>query len=130
MENLNIGAILVSTFLAFAVGGLWYSPKMFLNVWLKESNMKQQMGHGPQTYIAAFVFYLVASVTFNRFIADQQSPLEIVKLSAVIGICWVGTSFGINYKFAGKSRTLLLIDAGYHIVQFLIYGVTFGYWPR
>ncbi|MEO8589805.1 MAG: DUF1761 domain-containing protein, partial [Flavobacteriales bacterium] len=38
------------------------------------------------------------------------------------------TSFAINYQFANKPTTLLLIDGGYHIVQFTLYGVILGIW--
>lgn len=46
-----------------------------------------------------------------------------------IGLFFVGTSYGINYLFGGNSLKLWLVNAGYHIVQFLLYGLVFGLWP-
>lgn len=31
-------------------------------------------------------------------------------------------------QFANRTTTLWLIDGGYHVVQFLIYGLVFGLW--
>jgi hypothetical protein len=40
-----------------------------------------------------------------------------------------GISFAINYQFASRSVTLTLIDAGYHTVQFCLFGMVLGLWP-
>ena len=37
-------------------------------------------------------------------------------------------SFGINYQFANKTFAIWLIDGGYHVGQFLIYGLILGLW--
>ena len=47
--------------------------------------------------------------------------------------CWsalafVATSFGINYAFAQRSLKLWLIDGGYHLLQFALYGLILGLW--
>ena len=44
------------------------------------------------------------------------------------GLCWVATSFGINYLFERKSLRLFLINGGYHIAQFTLYGLVLGLW--
>ena len=45
------------------------------------------------------------------------------------GLCWVASSFGINYLFAQRSLKLFLIDGGYHTIQFTLYGLILGIWP-
>ena len=49
-----------------------------------------------------------------------------VGAGAVAGIFWVAGSFGINYQFELKPARLLLINGGYHAVQFTLYGLIFG----
>ena len=46
----------------------------------------------------------------------------------MIGLAWVAMSFGINYAFAQRSLKLWLIDAGYHVLQFTLYGLVIGLW--
>ncbi len=43
-----------------------------------------------------------------------------------VGLFWVATSFGVNYLFELKSLKLWLINAGYHTLQFTLYGLIFG----
>ena len=44
------------------------------------------------------------------------------------GLCWVASSFGINYLFARRSLRLFLIDGGYHTLQFTLIGVILALW--
>jgi hypothetical protein len=48
---------------------------------------------------------------------------------ALVGAGFVATSFGINYAFAQRSLKLWLIDGGYHLLQFTLYGLILGLWP-
>lgn len=129
MESLNILGVLVAAASAFLIGGLWYSPKMFLNTWLKESGVQPKERHGPTPFIVSFVFALIASALFDLYVPHPDISTAL-SFAFVIGAGWVGTSFGINYQFGGKSVKLLLIDAGYHIVQFLLIGLILGAWSQ
>ena len=40
----------------------------------------------------------------------------------------VGVYGGYNYQFANRSTLMWAIDAGYHLVQFLILGLVLGLW--
>jgi hypothetical protein len=44
------------------------------------------------------------------------------------GLFWVAGSFAINYQFEQKPAALLLINGGYHTVQYTIFGVILGLW--
>jgi hypothetical protein len=46
----------------------------------------------------------------------------------MVGGGFVAASFGINYQFANKPFVLWLIDGGYHVGQFLLYGLILGLW--
>ena len=39
MSTINWLAILVAAISAFVVGGIWYSPLMFGNAWMKDNNL-------------------------------------------------------------------------------------------
>ncbi|WP_255470524.1 DUF1761 domain-containing protein [Pseudoxanthomonas sp. 3HH-4] len=47
---------------------------------------------------------------------------------ALVGFCFVAASFGINYLFAQRGARLWLIDAGYHTLQFTLFGLVLGLW--
>ena len=47
-------------------------------------------------------------------------------IRAIVVVAMSG--FAINYQFAKRSLLLSLIDAGYHTIQFDLYGMVLGLW--
>ena len=127
---MNIPAVLVSATLSFCLGGLWYSPAMFLKPWLKAMNAKDQSGagHSNAAFIAAYVFAVIGAYMLADLLGPQPPLSDALALSLKVGLGFVATSFGINYQFAGRPLPALLIDGGYHVLQFLIAGVVLGLW--
>ena len=60
--------------------------------------------------------------------ADQQADryYQAIFVGLAAGLGWVATSFGINYLFERRAAGLLLINGGYHTLQFTPYGVVLG----
>jgi hypothetical protein len=130
MGDINIFAVFLAAILALALGGIWYSKYLFLNAWLKASGREIQTmtKHSWRSYGIAFLLALIAALMFSLFLGPRPSFILSLSAGFLTGLCWVGTSFGINYLFANRSFKLFLIDAGYHTLQFTLYGVIFGIW--
>lgn len=128
--TMNYLAIIVAALSAFMIGGLWYSPIMFLNRWNKASGNgpNPEQGHPIKVFGFSFFFSLIAAIALSFLLGPQPSLPVAIKTSSIIGVCFIATSFGINYQFSNKSMMLWLIDAGYHCVQFLVMGLIFGLW--
>lgn len=128
-QDINLWAVLVAAFSVFALGGIWYSPILFGNYWINEEGREKNANrHNPLVFVLSFWLSLVAAVVFAIYLGPKPSLIYAVGAGFSIGLCWVATSFGINYSFAGRSIKLYLIDAGYHIAQFTIYGLILGLW--
>ena len=83
--------------------------------------------HPAVVFGGAFVLSLVAAWALAAIIGrSEPSLLFAVHVGFLVGVCFVATSFGINYLFAGRSLKLWLIDAGYHVLQFTLYGLIIG----
>ena len=128
--HVNIFAVIVAAISAFAVGGLWYSPKMFGKAWMEEMGFTEEdtpknMG---QVFALSFVFSLVAAFVFAWHLGPNPDVRYAVSSGILIGLAYVGMSYGINYQFGQKSARLWLIDMLYHTVQFMIYGLVLGLW--
>jgi hypothetical protein len=120
---------LIAALSAFALGGLWYSPALFGKVWQREAGLTdEQLGAANKARIFGFSFILclVAAIAFSMVITPEASFFMAFHSGVGIGLFWVATSFGINYLFELKSLKLWLINAGYHIFQFTLYGLIFG----
>jgi len=131
MNSVNVLAVLTAAVSSFVLGGLWYSPKVFGNAWNRENggNPKAPGGHHPAlVFGVSFVLSLVAAFAFAVWLGPAPALQMALTRGLVVGACFVATSFGINYQFGGRSPVLWAIDGGYHIGQFLLYGVVLGLW--
>ena len=132
MEAINIWAVLAAAVSSFVLGGLWYSPALFGNTWNRHNGRdpKQASGgrHPAMVFGVAFVLALIAAAVFAMVLGQNPPLKEAVKMGAITGAAFVATSFGINYAFASRTFVLWLIDAGYHVLQFTLYGVILGLW--
>ena len=126
--SLNFWAILVATIGMISVGVLWYGP-LFKTTWCREAgvDLDAKPKHPAAVFGGAFVLSLVAAWALAAVIGRPEPSLPFALHAGFLtGLCFVATSFGINYLFAGRSLKLWLIDAGYHVLQFTLYGLIFG----
>lgn len=133
MAAINHWAVLAAAASAFVLGGVWYSA-LFGTMWSREAGVTEEVakqGHPAKVFGGAFVLSLVAAYAFALFVAhspDEMPWKETTLYGFMAGLFWVATSFGINYLFAQRSFKLWLIDGGYHVLQFTLYGLIIGLW--
>ena len=120
---------LVAALAAFGLGGLWYSPFLFGKAWQREAGLSDEQirsANRARIFGLSFVLCLVAAIAFSMVITPEASFFMALHSGIGIGLFWVATSFGVNYLFELKSFRLWLINAGYHTLQFTLYGLVFG----
>lgn len=129
MPTLNWFAILAAAASAFLLGGLWYGP-LFKRVWCREAGVDPDKpgAHPARVFGTAFAAALLAAFAFAWYLGPRPELHVAVHAGFLIGLAYVATSFGINYAFAQRSFKLWLIDAGYHTLQFTLYGLILGLW--
>lgn len=74
----------------------------------------------------SFLFALLASFCFGMVAGPHPALSQALTLGVVAGLGMVGASFGINYQFSNRKFALWLVDAGYHLFQFLSFGLVYG----
>ena len=131
MTDINLIAVVVAGVAGFFVGGLWYSAKMFGSVWNRENGPhphEAQKKHPAVAFVVSIALSIIAAGALAVWLGPRPELGQAIVKAALAGACFVGTSFGINYQFAGRTNRLLLIDAGYHLCQFTIFGAVLGLW--
>jgi len=130
LANLHIECectrILVATFSGFILGGLWYSPMLFMKHWKKESgnpNIGEESGHSPWVFVFALIMNLMTAFALDHFLPDNASMQEAIRTSLMIAIFFVFSAFGTTYAFSDKSMLLLLIDSLFHVVRIVLFTV-------
>jgi Protein of unknown function (DUF1761) len=129
--HINFLSVAVAALATFLIGGPWYSPAMFLKVWMREMGQKDaQPGHPVRVFGLAYAFSFVACGFLASLLGSTSSAVDGLQTGALIGLCFVAASFGVNYQFANRSFKALLIDGGYHVLQFAAFGLILGAWPK
>ena len=131
MPDVNWLAVVTAAISSFLLGGLWYSPALFLKAWQRGAGLTdeqlQKGGHPGKIYGGALLLSLVAASTFAMFLG-KLPVAEATTYGFIAGLCWVAASFGINYLFERRSLGLFLVNGGYHTLQFTLYGLILGLW--
>ena len=129
-EHINWLAIAVAALATFVIGGPWYSSVLFLKPWHRAMNLTgSKPGHPVRVFGLAYLFSLVSCAALSSLIVAGSGALSGLGTGSVVGACFVATSYGINYQFANRSVAALLIDGGYHVLQFAAFGLVLGAWP-
>jgi hypothetical protein len=128
---MNWIAIVVAAASSFLLGGLWYSNALFGAVWNREAGRDPKAAEGrhpARVFGPAIAFALVAAIAYAWLVPPPSDAAQAALQGLAVGAGLVAASFGINYSFATRSNTLLLVDGGYHTLQFLLYGLVIGLW--
>jgi hypothetical protein len=132
MPAINPLAVLLATLAAFLIGGFWYGP-LFGRAWMVQVGMtpeRLQQGFNPvKAYGFTFICAGIAAYIMAAAFAMLPSPVGLATgatYGVIIGLAWVGTSFATSYTFERRSLTLLMINAGYHTLEFAAMGAILG----
>ena len=131
MPEVNWLAVLAATVAAFVLGGLWYSPLLFARKWQAAAGLSdEQANSGSPALIfgGSFVLAFIAAACFAFFLGPRPELGFAASAGLAAGLCWVATSFGINGLFQREKASLVLINAGYHTLQFTLIGLILGLW--
>ena len=132
MDNLNIWAVLVAALSTFLIGGLWYSPAVFGNAWMRENGFTEESlkgGNMAKIFGLSFFLLVIAAVCLAMFFGPTVNTIQYGALYGFLtGFGWVATFIGTHYLFERKSFTLYLINAGYSIVALTVMGVIIAVW--
>ena len=119
----------VAALAAFLLGGIWYAPAAFGKTWQREAGLSDERlrGRNPALMFGgAFVLSLLAAFVFGMFLGPKPSLALGLGAGFAAGFAWVAASFGINYLFERRGLKLLMVNGGYHTLQFTLYGLVFG----
>ena len=132
-QNLNWLAIIVAAISAFALGGLWYSPVLFVKMWMKESGITEESAKEAnmvKVFGFSFILAFIASFFLALFLGAGAGAGGGFGAFAgfMAGFGWVFTFMGISYIFERRSLAHLLINAAYSVTSLTLMGFIIGVW--
>jgi hypothetical protein len=128
-HNLNWLAIVAAAVSAFVLGGLWYSPLMFVKIWMKETGITEETTKNAnmlKIFSLAFILSLIASFFLAMFIGTKAGAFNGSLAGFMAGLGWVFTFMGISYLFESRTFVHFLINSLYSIISLTIMGLIIG----
>jgi hypothetical protein len=132
LANLNYIHILVASLAYFFLGALWYSL-LFQKTWMALVNVKMDPENKPSmglmfgtTFVLNFITALATACVL--YFVQPPNILVALKVGAMLGVGYIGTSTAMNNMYALRPVKLTLIDAAYHIVSICMVSLILTLW--
>jgi hypothetical protein len=131
VQSLNIWAILVAAVSAFLIGGLWYSPFLFGNLWKRANGFRADEPPAATGKIFGISFALSLVMAFNlaMFLNDAKTNLAWgVTAGFLAGFGWVAMGIAIVSLFERRPWSYVFVNGGYLTVALVTMGAILGGW--
>ncbi|NIV18938.1 MAG: DUF1761 family protein [Woeseiaceae bacterium] len=131
LAAINWLAVVVSTVIAFAIGGIWYSKALFGSIWLEEVGLTEEVAQEAnmaKTFGGTFVLQFLAVTALAVLLGSDSTWISGLQTGLLIGVFWIATAYGITYLFEQRSMRLFFINAGYNVFLFAVVGMIIGFW--
>jgi hypothetical protein len=135
---INWLAVVACVVVSMISGTIWYNPKTFFPAWWKvvgkseEPGMQGNMG---MTWVLTVLSSLVQAIAM-AFMVDAMGGLmtggpNLVTGAATGFMLWLGfvaPTYLVNKLFAGHGIKIWAIEAGNHLINFILFGAILGAW--
>lgn len=141
MSSINWLAVLVAGISAFVLGGVWYSPMLFGNAWMKENKFtEEQLKTSNKTKIFgwAFILSLIMAANLAMFLADtpaectgncaQKTDVTWGSIAGFLAGIWGFAAIAIAALFEQKTARYIFINGGYALIALTLMGAIIGVW--
>jgi len=131
LGSINWLAIVVCVVVAMISGFVWYHPKVFFPAWWAGIGKSGAPGNpNPMIYVYTIVAAFVQAL-FVSFILNTMGSNTLASGATAGFMLWLGFVAPTNLAnklFAGHGFKVWAIEAGNHLLNFLLFGAILGAW--
>ena len=137
-SEINWLAVIVCVIVSMISGSLWYNPKTFFPIWWKVVG-KENQAPGMQnmgmtwalTILSSFVQAVAMALMVNAIGGLMTGEINAATGALIGFMLWLGfiaPTYLVNKLFAGHGLLIWAIEAGNHLLNFLLFGAILGAW--
>lgn len=140
-NTINWLAILVAGISAFVLGGVWYSPLLFGNAWMRENKLTMEdvkKANAAKIYGWAFILSLIMAANLGMFLADtpaectgncaQKTDITWGAIAGFLAGIWAFCGLAIVALFEQRSARYIFINGCYLLLALTLMGAIIGVW--
>ena len=132
-SSINWLAVVVCVVVSMISGSLWYNPKTLYSAWRQAIGKSESDAPGTQnmgmvwglTILSSFVQAVSVALMVNTMGSKSLGSGALAGFMLWLG--FVATTSLTNKLFAGQLK-VWVIEAGNHLVNFLLFGAILGTW--
>lgn len=136
--DLNYWAILGATVASMFIGGLWYSPVLFGNLWMKLTEVTDHEAEKAKnkgmilSYVSMFLLEFAKAFVLAHFVnfVGALTWDDGLTLGFLVWIGFIGTTTMSPYIWSIKKKpfTLYFIDNGYLALSLIVQAIILTLW--
>ena len=136
-SSVNWLAVVVCVVVSMVSGSLWYNPKTFFPMWWKVVGKAEEPGMAGNmamtwtlTVLSSFVQAVAMAFMVNAMGRLMGGPNAANGASTgfMLWLGFIAPTYLVNKLFAGHGLKILAIEAGNHLVNFVLFGAILGAW--
>jgi uncharacterized protein DUF1761 len=131
MGSINWLAVVACVVIAMISGFVWYHPKLFYPAWRDGLGRSAEMSNpNPMIYVFTIISAVVqaASVALMINLMGSTTAASGALSGFMLWLGFVGPTNLVNKLFAGQGFKVWAIEAGNHLLNFLLFGAILGAW--
>jgi len=130
-SDLNWLAIIVAAISAFGLGGLWYSPVLFVKAWMRETGITEESAKASnmaKIFGLAAILAMLSAILLGLFLGKDAGGGVGALSGFLMGLGTIFSFLGITYLFERKTLAHFLINASYGVAALTLMGFIIGVW--
>jgi hypothetical protein len=129
--SINYLAVVAAAASTFVIGGLWYSPLLFQQAWMKANRFTEadvRTGNQAVIFGLAFVFAVIMAFNLAMFLNAPDTTTTWGATAGLLSAVWVVLGMGTVALFERRPFAYTVINGGYWVVAFVVMGAILGAW--
>ncbi len=136
-SSINWLAVIACVVVRMIIGSVWFHPKTFYPAWLKAIGRSEKDRPGSQNMAAVWGLTILASFVQAVFMALMVNIMGSMSGGATLAsgalagfLLWLGFAApsSLTNKLFSAQFTAWILEAGNHLVTFVVMGAILGAW--
>jgi len=130
-STINWLAVVAAALSSFVIGGLWFSPVLFCNVWMRVAGLTEEQvkaGNKGKIFGVTAILSLIMALNLAMFLNDPKTTVGWGATAGFLAGVWTFCAIAMIGLFELKSWTYIFINGLYSTLSLTVMGLIIGAW--